>query len=512
MVERISATPPISVPPPTPKGSTSIPSVRREAWRAARVLLIHDDSGSADALAQEVRTRGGVVVVSGRSEHGVLRARELDPEIVVLDAGSVVGPALDIVQVIERDARLRWAARVVVRWDEVWPAGASMAHMDRLAERVLPIRNQEESVLDRSEAEAQFSVPLAPLGPCRLLRALSASSHVLELTMTTGDRRVRVDLADGLLAGASIFLGDKPVLEGLEALAVWMDEEHGDVEIVRKRAPHAANVLLPVEVALATASREHGADVAAERLGDEQKTRNAPLPESTTSAPPRAPVFDLDPYGASTRRMDLDIGGIDIEQARAIVDGLPKAPPLPTTWRPGDEPTPSMPPVQERPVPWLAVAIALALLIAGVFAFRALLPSAPSQPAPTPSSASQAIEAPERAPAPEERAAAELADTVPTPVAPVVRSAAHEAPASANTQAPAAPSKTASSDTHAMHDEARAALRDGRFDDAIRLAERLVTLRRRRAEYRWLLGDAYKAAGRASDAQAAYAEARALER
>jgi hypothetical protein len=508
MVERISPTPPISVPPPTPKGSTSIPSVRREAWRAARVLLIHDDSGSADALAQEIRARGGVVVVSGRSEHGVLRARELDPEIVVLDSGSVVGPALDIVQVMERDTRLRWASRVVVRWDDVWPAGASMAHMDRLAERVLPIRNQEESVLDRSEAEAQFSVPLAPLGPCRLLRALATSSHVLEITTTNGDRRVLVDLADGLLAGASIFLGDTPVLEGLEALAVWMDEEHGDVEIVRKRAPHAANVLLPVEVALATASREHGADVAAQRLGDEQKTRNAPLPEGTPSTPPRAPVFDLDPYGASTRRMDVDIGGIDIEQARAIVDGVPKTPPVPTTWRPGDAPTPSVPaaPVA-RSAPWLAIAIAAALIALGGLALKVVLPAAPQPLPPTyvpptgPTSASQA-------PTPAvETPRAEEPSSPPEPRATTRQTLPPSAPPATVTR-----TNSTSNDTHAMYDEARAAMREARYDDAIRLAERLVALRRRRVEYRWLLGDAYKAAGRASDAQAAYSEARALDR
>ena len=79
--------------------------------------------------------------------------------------------------------------------------------------------------------------------------------------------------------------------------------------------------------------------------------------------------------------------------------------------------------------------------------------------------------------------------------------------ASASAPSEAALNKAAA----AKANEAGAALAKGQADEAVGLAEQVVTLRPRLAEYRVLLGQAYLKAGRFTSARAAFADALALE-
>jgi len=305
------------------------------ALRGARVLLVHDDPSRADALAQELRARGSIVVVSGRSERGLIRGRELDPEVVLLDSGSVVGRGVDVVQLLARDLRLRWAAVLVVRWEDVWPAGLGVPRMSTIAARVAPHRAAEREIADRVVEEARFDLDVERIGPSRILRALAMAPHVLGVTALEDLGQVRVDLADGLVAGATA-----DGLEGLPALAKLLEMSTGVLRIERRRAPSTANVFLPVEDALAMAGRESSTG----RL-------SSPPPSATAAGDVRAPDgvgievrgFEDEPRTLRTDVADrsapamakLDTPFAGVRANTPMIDGVP----VPTSTRHDDETT-----------------------------------------------------------------------------------------------------------------------------------------------------------------------------
>jgi DNA-binding response OmpR family regulator len=221
------------------------------ALRGARLLVVHDDPGRADALAQELRARGATVVVAGRSPRSLARGRELDPEVVLVDDAAVLGSGPDLVAALARDSRLRWSAVLVLRWEEIWPDDAPVPDMATLAERIAPHRAAEREVADRAIEEVRFEVDVDRIGPCRALRALALAPHVLRVSALEELERIEVDLADGLVAGARA-----DGLEGLPALARLTALSTGVLHVERRRAPASADVLLPVDEALARATRE----------------------------------------------------------------------------------------------------------------------------------------------------------------------------------------------------------------------------------------------------------------
>lgn len=226
--------------------------------RGARILLAFDDPGRSDALAQELRALHAIVVVSGRTEQGLLRARDLDPEVVLVDRDAMSGPGFDLNEVVRNDSRLRWAALVVVRWEDIYPSDNSVAHMKRVASRVAPHRKFEEMISKMPIDDEKFDVPLERVGPARLLRALGSSNASLQVVAQTANRKFVIDLADGLIAGARLTRPNdsEPMSEGIPALAEFTELPSGLAHIERKAAPTSVNILLPYADALSTASRE----------------------------------------------------------------------------------------------------------------------------------------------------------------------------------------------------------------------------------------------------------------
>lgn len=226
--------------------------------KGARILLAFDDPGRSDALAQELRALNAVVVVSGRTEQGLLRARDLDPEVVLVDRDAMSGPGFDLNEVVRNDSRLRWAALVVVRWEDIYPSDNSVAHMKRIASRVAPHRKFEEMISKMPSEGDQFDIPLERVGPARLLRSLGSSNASVQVVAQTANRKFVIDLADGLIAGARLTRPNdaEPLSEGIPALAEFTELASGQAHVEKKAAPASVNILLPYADALATASRE----------------------------------------------------------------------------------------------------------------------------------------------------------------------------------------------------------------------------------------------------------------
>ncbi|MEM1418570.1 MAG: hypothetical protein AAGH15_26990, partial [Myxococcota bacterium] len=106
------------------EGDTGVRGDRR-VLRDLRVLLLDDDSGRADLLAQALRGEGSQVAVARVALMGLDQARALDPTVILLDATAIDGVGFDVVRAIRRDPRLRWASLLVASLDELCPSGGS---------------------------------------------------------------------------------------------------------------------------------------------------------------------------------------------------------------------------------------------------------------------------------------------------------------------------------------------------------------------------------------------------
>lgn len=233
-----------------------------------RVLLVDTDPARADALAQELRARKVIVSVADASGRGLERARGLDPEIVILDAAGIEGPGFDVLRTIRRDVRLRWASMLVAPWDEIWPDPESIPDVARLAERIAPLTIHDRQLRRRVMAETSLDTRLEATGPCRLLRILTECPHSLHVTFRSRTGSVDVDLAEGLVVGAAgsssaggaaAGAGTGPAgatVEGIAALATILAMGSARVHIERRDNPATANLMAPIDEALARATEE----------------------------------------------------------------------------------------------------------------------------------------------------------------------------------------------------------------------------------------------------------------
>ena len=221
-----------------------------------RILLVDDDPSRADTLAQGLRARGALVFVTDNTGRGIERAVGLDPQVAILDASGLEGPGFEVVRAIRKDLRLRWASILVAPWDEIWPrysqpGAQAMPDIDKLASRIEPLLVPERELAERARQKGPFDVRLESTGPGRMLRVLVESGATLHLTIRNPKAVVEVDLAQGLLVGAMAKGSDGKTTEGTHAIATLLALGSGRVHIEPRANPAVANVMSPVDEALA---------------------------------------------------------------------------------------------------------------------------------------------------------------------------------------------------------------------------------------------------------------------
>ncbi len=225
--------------------------------RDRRIVLVEQNPARADVLVQELRAQGALVVVADGEGTGLDRARSLDPEVVILDGSGVHGWALPALRALRRDPRLRWASLLVVDTAELWPRGASGPDLARLAASLKPLVRADRELFERAQREESFDTRLEVIGPTRTLRALTQTSLGLRVSTSHTRARVEIDLADGLVAGArALGPSGRQIAEGPAALAALLAIGSGRVRVERKEAPASANVMSPLDDALAAAANE----------------------------------------------------------------------------------------------------------------------------------------------------------------------------------------------------------------------------------------------------------------
>jgi DNA-binding response OmpR family regulator len=224
--------------------------------KGLRVILVDGDASRADTLAQQLRAQGSTVAVADPSARGLERARGLDPEVVIVDAAGIEGPGFEVVRAIRSDVRLRWAAMLVAPWADIWPESAHGPDLAELVERIRPLVVHDHALRDRALAEASFDTRLEATGPSRLLRVLASLPGPFHVSLRNRKATVELDIAEGLVVGARATRAAGDVIEGTRALAAMLVMASSRVHIERRTNPSIANLMAPVEEALAQASKE----------------------------------------------------------------------------------------------------------------------------------------------------------------------------------------------------------------------------------------------------------------
>lgn len=369
-------------------------------FQGIRILLMDNDPGRADVLAQALREHGATVALTDPSVPGLERARSLDPDVVLFDAAAIDGPGFEAVRELRRDTRLRWAGLLVVRWEELWPKTAASPDLPQLASRVTPLIQHERSLTERANSVEAFDTRLELTGPARLIRTLARIPGTRHVIVRNPKATVELDLADGLIVGAQgTRHGDSPLpLNGTVAIAALLALSAGRVRVERRGHPSVANVMTPVDEALHNAQAERslvaptmpppeGMTIPSDELDDEEEL----------SSPSMKPVkAEPMPSASALKKATLP------KPAAATLAGVgTRATPSPAenSW--------STPPAPPAPAPQTTAAPAPAQQKARTaFGMGAPMPKPPqkppSEPAPASSSAfgSSAFGSPSPAPAP----------------------------------------------------------------------------------------------------------------
>lgn len=274
-----------------------------DVFKGIRILLMDNDPGRADVLAQALREHGATVALTDPSVPGLERARSLDPDVVLFDSAAIDGPGFEAVRELRRDPRLRWAGLLVVRWEELWPRTAASPDLPQLASRVMPLVQHERSLAERAAAVEAFDTRLELTGPARLLRTLARMVGTRHVIVRNPKATVELDLADGLIVGAQgTRHGEAPLpLNGTVAISALLALSAGRVRVERRGHPSVANVMTPVDEALHMASNERsvvaptlppsdGMMIPSEEMDDDEQSSPALKPVKPDAMPSASAV------------------------------------------------------------------------------------------------------------------------------------------------------------------------------------------------------------------------------
>jgi CheY-like chemotaxis protein/predicted negative regulator of RcsB-dependent stress response len=227
--------------------------------QGARIVILDSDQLRAEKLAHLLTARGVRVAAADFSAAVIPRIREIDPQVVVLDSSAVGGEGIEFVRAMRKDPQLRWASMLVVRWGDYWPESSPTPEpsLAELAGRIFPLIDQDLEMARRAEDEVDFDTRLELIGPGRLLRALGSVPGVRHVAITGHKRGIEVDIADNSILGAYATLHEATAqtLQGMPALLALWGLNSGRVSVREQDLPSVANIMMPVDEALAVVSQ-----------------------------------------------------------------------------------------------------------------------------------------------------------------------------------------------------------------------------------------------------------------
>ncbi|AKF11170.1 hypothetical protein DB32_008319 [Sandaracinus amylolyticus] len=255
---------------------------RGAVFEGLRCVLVSGCPGHADELAQELRARGSLVVVCGREGDGLTRATALDPQVVLLDE-TPDGSSQDLWERLGREPALRGARPVRFRWAQLRRTASAPLDVEAIALRIAPVMQTHHAFWRSAAAGHGFEAALDRIGSVgSLVRLLASGAGTLRGVIASVAGDAEIVAVDGLVVAARWTPhGEGASLEGLAALAIALDVEHGIVAVDRLERPFEANVVLPVDEAIARARSAVGDGI--------DLARTSPLiePRGARSEPPR---------------------------------------------------------------------------------------------------------------------------------------------------------------------------------------------------------------------------------
>ncbi len=228
--------------------------------RGLRLALADDDAARTDAVAQELRSHGAKVFVTdlAPTEKRLAKLRQLDPAVLLIGETQLKGAGYELIRRMRRDTRLRWASLLVMRWEELFEDQNDSPIVEQLSGTLGALVEPERSLLERATGGRGFDTRLETTGPARLLKALASCPHALRLSVYNPRLNVSIDLAQGLVVGATAQVVS-PVakeLSGPMALAAFLVLSSGRVHVVPTDAASQANLMATVDVAINLAEAE----------------------------------------------------------------------------------------------------------------------------------------------------------------------------------------------------------------------------------------------------------------
>ena len=225
-----------------------------------RVALADDDTGRADSVAQELRSRGVSVIVTDLSPSDLrfAKLRQVDPEILLIGESQVKGQGYELLRRMRRDTRLRWASLLVVRWEEIWSDALSVPALERLETAIAALSEADRTLQAWAETGEMFDARLEITGPARCLRAIAGSPKPIRVTVNNPRVTVNIDISDGLVVGATADsrTGPEQHWDGAIALSAFMVLSSGRIHIAPVNQPAQTNVMATIDVALNMADSE----------------------------------------------------------------------------------------------------------------------------------------------------------------------------------------------------------------------------------------------------------------
>ncbi|WP_236517996.1 tetratricopeptide repeat protein [Sandaracinus amylolyticus] len=227
---------------------------RGAVFEGLRCVLVSGCPGHADELAQELRARGSLVVVCGRDGDGLTRATALDPQVVLLDE-TPDASSQDLWERLGREPALRGARPVRFRWAQLRRSASAPLDVEAIAMRIAPVMQTHHAFWRSAAAGHGFEAALDRIGSVgSLVRLLASGAGTLRGVIASVQGDAELVAIDGLVVAAKWTpQGEGAPLEGLPALAIALDLEHGIVAVDRLERPFEANVVLPVDEAIARA-------------------------------------------------------------------------------------------------------------------------------------------------------------------------------------------------------------------------------------------------------------------
>jgi tetratricopeptide (TPR) repeat protein len=252
-----------------------------DIFQGLHVLLVTEDELRAKALTKALRDHQARV--------GELRTGARDPatfhgaDLLIIDEKSLASVEPKLTE-LRRDVRARWASSVTLDYDQLIKADGSVL-LAMLTDRVAPLVHPDRKVTELARAETSFQTVLAPLGPARLLRALSLSGHTLLVELRHPTLNASLELSNELLVCATATRGAKR-WDAWSALVRILGLGEAQVAVSRRSFTSAMNIMEPVDQALEVAAQERHCSAA--QIAEEE-AEAARLVNATKTAPAKPP-------------------------------------------------------------------------------------------------------------------------------------------------------------------------------------------------------------------------------